>query len=97
MGCMTSTDLQFLRHTAYTSGTALSMHQRLTWFIHQQVQNLRKENEHQAYSSEQYGTLLPFWHWTENLKKLEAIQRWSEICCVWPWTLTYQKFLLCIS
>jgi len=32
-------------------------------------------------------------HWP----KLEAIQRWSAICCVWPWTLTYQKFLLCIS
>jgi len=30
-------------------------------------------------------------------KKLEAIQRWSAICGVWPWTLTYQKFLLCIS
>ena len=29
--------------------------------------------------------------------KLEAIQRWSAICRVWPWTLTYQKFLLCIS
>jgi len=28
---------------------------------------------------------------------LEAIQRWSAICRVWPWTLTYQKFLLCIS
>jgi len=27
--------------------------------------------------------------------KLEAIQRWSAICRVWPWT--YQKFLLCIS
>jgi len=29
--------------------------------------------------------------------KLEAIQRWSAICRVWPWTSTYQKFLLCIS
>jgi len=29
--------------------------------------------------------------------KLEAIQRWSAICHVWPWTLTCQKFLLCIS
>jgi len=29
--------------------------------------------------------------------KLEAIQRWSTICRVWPWTLTYQKFPLCIS
>jgi len=28
---------------------------------------------------------------------LEAIRRWSAICRVWPWTLTYQKFLLCIS
>ena len=24
-------------------------------------------------------------------------QRWSVICCVWPWTMTYQKFLLWIS
>ena len=31
------------------------------------------------------------------LSKLEAIQRWLAICRVWPWTLTYQKFLLCIS
>jgi len=30
-------------------------------------------------------------------KQLEAIHRWSAICRVWPWTLTYQKFLLCIS
>jgi len=22
---------------------------------------------------------------------IEAIQRWSAICRVWPWTLTYQK------
>jgi len=29
--------------------------------------------------------------------KLEAIQRWSAICRMWPWTLTYQKFLLCVS
>ena len=29
--------------------------------------------------------------------QLEAIQRWSAICRVWSWTLTYQKFLLCIS
>ena len=29
--------------------------------------------------------------------QLEAIQRWSAICCVWPWTLTYQKLLLCVS
>jgi len=29
--------------------------------------------------------------------KLEAIQRWSAICRVWPGTLTYQKFLLCVS
>ena len=29
--------------------------------------------------------------------KPEAIQRWSAICPVWPSTLTYQKFLLCIS
>jgi len=28
---------------------------------------------------------------------LEAIQRWSVICRMWPWNLTYQKFLLCIS
>jgi len=26
-----------------------------------------------------------------NYKQLEAIQRWSAICRVWPWTLTYQK------
>jgi len=32
-----------------------------------------------------------------SLYQLEAIQRWSAICRVWPWTLTYQKFLLCIS
>jgi len=32
-----------------------------------------------------------------SYKQLEAIQRWSAICRVWPWTLTYQKFLLCIS
>jgi len=30
-------------------------------------------------------------------QKLGAIQKWSVICCVWPWTLTYQKFLLCVS
>jgi len=30
-------------------------------------------------------------------RKLEAIQTWSAICRVWSWTLTYQKFLLCIS
>jgi len=30
-------------------------------------------------------------------KQPEAIQRWSAICHVSPWTLTYQKFLLCIS
>jgi len=29
--------------------------------------------------------------------KLEVIQRWLAICRMWPWTLTYQKFLLCIS
>ena len=29
--------------------------------------------------------------------KLEAIQRWSAICRMWPWTLTYQKFLLCVA
>jgi len=28
--------------------------------------------------------------------RLEAIQRCSAICRVWPWTLTYQKFHLCI-
>ena len=35
----------------------------------------------------------------ENMtsSKLEAIQRWSAICRVWPWTLTYQKFLSFIS
>jgi len=32
-----------------------------------------------------------------STNKLEAIQRWSATCRVWPWTLTYQKFLLCIS
>jgi len=31
------------------------------------------------------------------LTKLEATQRWSAICRVCPWTLTYQKFLSCIS
>jgi len=25
--------------------------------------------------------------------QLEATHRWSAICRVWPWTLTYQKFL----
>jgi len=29
--------------------------------------------------------------------KLKAIQRWSAMCRMWPWTMTYQKFLLCIS
>jgi len=29
--------------------------------------------------------------------ELEATQRWSAICRVWPWTLTYQKFIFCIS
>jgi len=36
---------------------------------------------------------------TQNKKyniKLEAIQRWSAICRVWRWTLTYKKFILCI-
>ena len=32
---------------------------------------------------------------SQNMK-LEAIQRWSAICLVWPWTLTYQKLLLCV-
>jgi len=36
-------------------------------------------------------------HYLSGFYKLEAIQRWSAICCVWSWTLTYQKFLLCIS
>jgi len=31
------------------------------------------------------------------IEQTEAIQRWSAICRVWPWTLTYQKFLLCVS
>jgi len=30
-------------------------------------------------------------------RQLEAIQRLLAICRVWPWTLTNQKFLLCIS
>ena len=30
-------------------------------------------------------------------EKLEATRRWSAICREWPWTLTYQKFLLCVS
>jgi len=30
-------------------------------------------------------------------KKQEAIQRWSMICFVWPWTVTHPKFFLCIS
>jgi len=46
-----------------------------------------------------------FYFWFERalqktapvLKRLVAIQRWSAICRVWPWTLSYQKFLLCIS
>jgi len=29
--------------------------------------------------------------------QLEAVQRWSAICCMWPWTMNYQKFLLCLS
>jgi len=33
----------------------------------------------------------------QQKSKLEATQRWSAICRVWPSTLTYQKFLLCIS
>ena len=40
-----------------------------------------------------YGQKTALW----SKSKLEAIQRWSAICRVWPWTLTYQKFLLCIS
>ena len=36
-------------------------------------------------------------HWTGSQNKLEAIQRWSAIYRVWPWTVTYQKFLLCVS
>jgi len=34
--------------------------------------------------------------WTK-LVEVEAIQSWSAICRVWPWTLTYQTFLLFIS
>jgi len=34
---------------------------------------------------------------SQSINQLEAFQRWSAICSVWPWTLTYQKFLLCIS
>ena len=48
--------------------------------------------------------LVVLWHCSrlsdrpvKNLQQLEAIQRWSAICRVWPWTSTYQKFLLCIS
>jgi len=26
-----------------------------------------------------------------KLSQLEAIQKWSAICPVWPWTLTYQN------
>jgi len=36
-------------------------------------------------------------HKTRPKRKLEAIQKWSAICRVWPWTLTHQKFFLCIS
>jgi len=38
-------------------------------------------------------------HFLKNMHtlKLEAIQRWSAICRMWRWTLTYQKFLLCVS
>ena len=46
-----------------------------------------------------------FKHSVENIhqlqqkhdQSLEAIQRLLAICRMWPWTLTYQKFLLCIS
>ena len=38
-----------------------------------------------------------WWHSDGVQTKLEATQRCSAICRVWPWTLTYQKFLLCIS
>jgi len=31
------------------------------------------------------------------LNELQAIQRCSAICRVWPWTMTYQKFLLHVS
>ena len=34
---------------------------------------------------------------TISLTWMRSHQRWSAICCVWPWTLTYQKFLLCVS
>ena len=34
---------------------------------------------------------------TVSIIILETIQRWLAICRMWPWTLTYQKFLLCIS
>jgi len=36
-------------------------------------------------------------HFGYECAKLEAIQRWLAICHVWPWTLTCQKFLLCIT
>jgi len=32
-----------------------------------------------------------------NWVEVEAVQRWSAICRVWPWTFTYQKIFLCIS
>jgi len=33
----------------------------------------------------------------KTVERLEAIQRWSAICCMWLWTFIYQKFLMCIS
>jgi len=62
-------------------------------------QSLQIDKDHQTLcgwfkcaQQTQYGGQLPHW-----MKKLEAIQRWSAICHMWPWSLTYQKFLLCIS
>jgi len=35
---------------------------------------------------------------TNHTSVAKTTQRWSAICqSVCPWTLTYQKFLLCIS
>jgi len=36
-------------------------------------------------------------HGNHSRNELEAIHRWSAICRVWPWTLTYQKSILCVS
>ena len=51
------------------SGVALSMRPRLQWFIHLRAHDLRKEDEHLAYTAHEVWHTLPFLHCTDRSKK----------------------------